>query len=671
MRSLTVWLRAKEVSLRRMFLPCVVASCLAFGPLTLAAGAWTAGVPDWVKLAAQQPLPHYPEATRAVVLMEQTTYTVAPNGRATEHVRKVVKILRPQGRREATPVVYFDKDSKIHYLHVWSIGPDGREYVVKDDQIADIGLPGGGEMYSDDRVKVVENPPGSDPGGVVAFEYEQVERPYIAETTWFFQSDVPRVSESFTLVLPEGFTQTTNWAHHPADPGIDLEHRQWRWEMKNVPAVELDQVTMSPATTALAGRMTVHYSGPSIAQEGTWQGIGQWYDMLSRDRLQATPEIAARAEELTRGKADFYDKGEAIGEFVQQQIRYFAVELGIGGFQPHSAADVFRGKYGDCKDKATLLSAMLSSVGIHSALLMVHTDRGVIDPASPSTIGNHMIAAIEIPRGYQSARLRSVVTSETGRRYLVFDPTWDKTPFGQLEDNLQGSYGVLMEGKDSQVIQLPVLDPDLNRVRRLAKFELAADGGLKGSVTESRFGDVSSHQRRVFTQEDAKDQQRFIDGMVNHDLAAASVTGLKVENAALLNKDLTTSFALDAARFATATGPLLMVRPRVLGSYSLPVDRKNRLVPVDLAATMHGSDDFDIQLPAGYVVDELPDPVKLDVGFASYESSTVLRGNILHYSRTFTLRQVVLPPEQYPELQKLAGVIQADEENRAVLKRAP
>ena len=67
-------------------------------------------------------------------------------------------------------------------------------------------------------------------------------------------------------------------------------------------------------------------------------------------------------------------------------------------------------------------------------------------------------------------------------------------------------------------------------------------------------------------------------------------------------------------------------------------------------------------------MDELPDPVKMDVGFASYESSTEVRGQSLHYSRTFTLRQVTLPAEKYPELQRLAGAIDTDEQSRAVLK---
>ncbi len=85
---------------------------------------------------------------------------------------------------------------------------------------------------------------------------------------------------------------------------------------------------------------------------------------------------------------------------------------------------------------------------------------------------------------------------------------------------------------------------------------------------------------------------------------------------------------------------------------------------------MQGTDSFDIELPEGYAVDELPDPVKEDVGFASYQSSTVLNGRTIHYTRTFTVRQVELPADKYGELQRFIGVIAADEDSRVVLKRA-
>jgi hypothetical protein len=628
-------------------------------------------VPDWVKTAAQQKVPEFQGNPKAVVLLEETTYTVDQKGQAVEHVRRVVKILRPQGRDYGYPSVYYDKDSKVLSMHVWSIDAAGHEYTVKDSEILDVGQPGeGGELYSDERAKVAD-PPGRDPGGIIAYEYDKRERPYLAETNWEFQDDLPRMQQRFTLALPAGYTYTTTWARHAKVEGIDLENHQYRWEMNDEPAIDLDHVPMAPGEGALAARMTVHYTGPGLAepQDGTWQGIGEWYEGLSRDRLVSTPDIAAKAAELTAGKTDFYDKAEAIGDFVQQKIRYFVIEMGVGGYQPHAAEDIFRGRYGDCKDKATLLSAMLSSVGIHSALVMVDTERGVVDPEAPSIWGNHMIGAIEVPKGYESPKLHSVVTAKTGKRYLIFDPTWHLTPFGQLEDNLQGSYGVLIEGKDSQVIELPVLDPTLNTIRRSGKFELSADGTLKGSVTDLRFGDLAMDRRRVFSSEGEKKQTEYMNRVIAQDFTGASMTGLKVENVDALNKDLTTTFDLQASHFARFSGPLLMVRPRVLGSYGLDVDRKPRHVEIDLEQTMQGTDEYDIELPQGYVVDELPDPVKIDVGFASYVSSTELHGRVLHYSRTYTVRQVTVPATKYPEVQQLAAAIAADEDNQAILKR--
>ncbi|HEY9127271.1 MAG TPA: DUF3857 and transglutaminase domain-containing protein [Acidobacteriaceae bacterium] len=627
-------------------------------------------VPDWVRTAAAQKLPVYSADTNSVVLLDDTTYTVAPDGTAVEHVRRAIKILRPQGRDDGLVYVPFDADRKIRTLHVWSISPDGHEFELNKNDIVEFGYPGQGNLYEDMRVKAAR-PAGRDPGGVVAYEYERTERPYIAETTWFFQDDTPRLSQVFTLELPAGFTYSTVWAHHAAVEGSDLENRRWRWEMKDTPAINLHHVLHSPAFGALSGRMTIRYApaGKLLDPRQGWRNVGEWYDVLSRPRLVATPEITAKAAELTAGKSDFYDKTEVISEFVQQQVRYFVIEMGIGGYQPHFAADIFRNRYGDCKDKATLLSSMLSTVGIHAALLMVDSHRGVIDPDAPSIVGNHMVTAIEIPKGYDSPKLRSVVTAKTGRRYLIFDPTWEKTPFGQLEHNLQGSYGILMEGADTQAIALPLLSPEYNTIRRNASLHLDPDGTLKGTVTEKRFGDVSERRRTLYTHGDVKEQNEELDHILEQDFPTFKVADFKVENAEVLNKDLTTSYSLNVDRYARSMGQLLMVRPRVLGSEAPSVDNEPRKVAIDLRETMQAKDDYDIELPQGYAVDELPEPVDLDLGFASYKSSSQVKGNVIHYSRTYIVREVTLPADKYADLQKLSAVINTDEQSRAVLKK--
>jgi hypothetical protein len=626
-------------------------------------------VPDWVRAAAGQTLPKYSDTTNAVVLLDETTLTVGTDGKAIEHYRRVVKILRPAGRDEGIVSVWFDKDRKLNSLHVWSIGPDGHEYAVKDNEIVEFGIPGeGGNFYDDIRYKAVRAP-GRDPGGIVAYEYERRNRPYINEEIWTFQENIPSVKQSFTLELPQGYTYRTVWAHHEDAKAIDLEKQRWRWEMTNVPAIDLQDVPMHPSGAALAGRMAIHYGPAGSDDLGTWKGIGQWYDNLSHDRLAPTPEIRTKAAELTSGKTDFFDKAEAIGEFAQKDVRYFVVERGIGGNQPHPAGEIFRNRYGDCKDKATVLASMLSTVGIHATWVLVDSRRGAIDPTAPSTYGNHAISAIEIPVGYDSPKLRSVVTAKSGKRYLIFDPTWEKTAFGQLEKNLQGGYGILVEAGASEIIPLPVLKPETNTVNRSAIFQLAADGQIKGNVVEKRFGDLSESWRSLYSMGDAKQQTDTRNRVLGRDFSTFSVSDVKVENVAALNKELTTSYNLASDHFGRTMGSLLMVRPRVLGSDGMWLDRKSRTVPIDLEEAKVERDDFSIELPPGYTVDELPDPVKLDMGFAAYESSSVLTGNTLHYTRTYTVRDVELPANRYADLQKLAAVIDADEKNSAVFKK--
>ncbi len=640
----------------------------------LIAFARTDSVPDWVKAAAAQTLPTYSDRTNAVVLRDDTTFSVGSDGRATEHRRRVVKILRPQGREDARIFLPFDAETKLTDLHVWSIGPDGHEYALKDKEIGEIGFPGQGNLYVDLHVRVADAP-GRDPGGIVAYEYDQRSPAYVNETTWHFQSEIPALAQSFTLDLPAGFSFGAVWAHHAEVKPSDLEHTRWRWELGSVPAVDLEDTAYTPDAAALEGRVTIHYAGPGmVAPVGdTWKSVGQWYRTLEANRLEATPEVTAKAKELAGTSADFYARTEPIAEFVQRQVRYFVVEMGVGGYQPHAASEIFRNRYGDCKDKATLLSAMLRSVGVPSALMMVDDRRGVIDPKAPSIEANHMITAIEVPSGYVSPKLRSVITAKTGKRYLIFDPTWEKTPFGQLEHELQGSFGVLMTGDQSEIVALPVLSPDLNSIHRSAKFRLLPDGSLEGRVTEKRYGDSASMRRSMYDAADEVHQEQFFNRVLRQDFASFSVTDFKQENLNALHEDLTTSYELTAQHFGRATGALLLLRPRVFGSEGLrPSVRRQagpRQVPIDLVETIQAQDDFDIELPAGYTAEELPEPVVMELDFASYRSATTLTGNTLHFRRSYTLREVTLPPERFADVERLATVIATDEQSSAVLKK--
>jgi hypothetical protein len=360
----------------------------------------------------------------------------------------------------------------------------------------------------------------------------------------------------------------------------------------------------------------------------------------------------------------------AITESIQKDVRYFVVLRGIGGLQAHYASDIFRNRYGDCKDKTTLLIAMLQAAGIKGFYVPVDSRRGVVDPADPSLAGNHMITAIEVPADVTDPRLKAVVTARNGKRYLIFDPTNERTPVGNLPSYEQGSYGTLCIGTESQVIALPVLAADANGTDQKGEFTLLADGTLTGSVDTVHIGPEGGELRQFLKYTDEKERRDAMEKAVAYDVPGLTLTSFDFVQPAALDKPLEFHYKLTASQYAHNAGPLLLVRPRVVGSLAQAFNDKPRTVPIDLDATGRWHDSFDITLPAGYVVDETPDPVEVDTAFASYKSSITAKGNVLHYEREYVVKKVEIPASEATEFRKLEGAILMDEKGTAVLKKA-
>ncbi|MGH9771954.1 MAG: DUF3857 domain-containing transglutaminase family protein [Candidatus Acidiferrales bacterium] len=606
---------------------------------------------------------------KAAILLEDRLLTVSADGQIVERYRKVVKILRPQGRDDAQPVAQFNKESKLLSFHIWSIGPDGHHYTVKKDQIVEGGTDEWGILYNDARYETADVP-GTDPGGIVAYEYTKQIPMYSGNEPWEFQHSVPTVKSVFEIDLPQGWQHRALWRKYASVEPTVVAPNNFRWELTNIPGINLDSVSMAPAEDALAGRMEVYFSATPLPQGSQlWTRIGEWYTQLAAPQSEGPADIANASRALTSPNADFMDRIQKVAGFMQQRIRYVGIEIGIGGYRPHPAEEVYRNRYGDCKDKVTLLISMLDAVGVRATWVMVDHNRGVVDPTVPSLIGDHMIAAVEIPRGYQNPALKAVVTAKTGKRYLLFDPTNPYVPIGLLPTYLQGGYGLLIAGANSQDIALPVLNPDSDTVDRTASFTLGADGSLTGDVTVKRLGASSDDLRQWFAMSSDTDKRQSLEDSLRSDFSSFQAGDEQVENARKLNQQLTLHYHVAALSYAKNAGNLLLVRPRVVGSDAFHLEDSPRRYPIEFSSTGDWRDTFDVKIPAGYTVDDLPDPVNVNTAFASYHSDVKFKGGVQQYSREYTVKKLELDADQYPALRKFEGEIYTDEDRDAVLKK--
>jgi len=627
-------------------------------------------VPDWGVTAARTPTPSYVGDASAVILYDELVETIDGSGRAMERRRKAVRILKPQGRDQLCDVTY-DVDNKINYFRAWTITADEKlTFQAQDTDFAEVGDTDVPIMLSTHKTRIA-HPPALDVGATLVCESEELMAPYEREEVWGIELGIPVVYEALELDLPAGKAPVANWHNHEPVKPVVAGPTQWRWELKDVPALNLRDVPSRPTRAALEARMSVMWGDMAAADpDAEWRAIGEWVTKLEADRPIPNPDITAKVQQLTVGAPDFYSRVRAITESIQKDVRYFIVMRGIGGLQANHASDIFRNRYGDCKDKTTLLIAMLQAAGIKAFYVPVDDERGVVDPADPSLAGNHMITAIEVPPEVNDPRLRAVVTAKNGKRYLIFDPTNERTPVGNLPSYEQGSYGTLCIGAESQVIALPVLASDANGTEQKGEFTLGPDGTLTGSVDTVHIGPEGGELRRFLKYTDEKERRDALEKAVAYDVPGITLTSLQFIQPPALDKPLEFHYKLTASQYAHNAGPLLLVRPRVVGSLAQAFNDKPRTVPIDLDATGRWHDSFDITLPAGYVVDETPDPVEVETAFASYKSSITARGNVLHYEREYVVKQVEIPASEAKEFRKLEGAILMDEKGTAVLKRA-
>ncbi|MFZ1929065.1 MAG: transglutaminase-like domain-containing protein, partial [Candidatus Sulfotelmatobacter sp.] len=378
---------------------------------------------------------------------------------------------------------------------------------------------------------------------------------------------------------------------------------------------------------------------------------------------------------LTASKTTTLEKMQTLATFVQRDVRYVGIELGIGGWQPHPASEVFAHRYGDCKDKATLLRSMLREIGVDSYHVVIYTERGAVTPKTPAHSGfNHVITAIKLPDGLTDPSLIATVQHPKLGKLLFFDPTNDLIPFGEIPGYLQANYGLLVTPDGGELIELPQQPSTMNSIRRTAHLTLDKNGTLKGNVEEVRMGQRASSERgRLRSVSKDADRIKPIE-----ELLAASLGSFQITRASLLNVQQTDrpfgfNYSFESPNYAKNAGNLLLVRPRVIGmkGSAFLETKEPRKFPIEFEEPAQDTDSFEITIPPGYVVDDVPPPVDADYGFASYHSKTVVNGNVVDYTRTFEVKELSVPVDKAEDLKKFYRIIAGDERNTVVLKPSP
>ena len=239
----------------------------------------------------------------------------------------------------------------------------------------------------------------------------------------------------------------------------------YSWDFQNLPAQEHEVLVPPGARSRLL-----------ISTFPDWAAFAEWYGRIGQLTDEVTPEIAAKAKELTREAKDDREKVLALYNYVTR-LRYVAVPLGVNSFRPHAAANVLQNEYGDCKDKANLFNTLLRSVGIEAHLVLVPRFSQAHDDL-PGLSFNHAISQVNFGGGT-----------------VWVDTTDDVCRFGLLPPGDPGRKVLVIDGHTQALTQLPSTEPKDHVLRVRGEVDST---GAAGRVTgEDRCYRLGVRQLRV------------------------------------------------------------------------------------------------------------------------------------------------------------------------------
>ncbi len=595
------------------------------------------------------------ESGPLLALAETTVVRIFPSGNTGRYVQMIFRVNNRVGAQALAefPVTYDPRRQVVNFLAARVYHPDG--------SVADAAAPGdalvnqsvGYETYYDVRNKYVILP-ALRPGDCVEIAYRIL--PSVQESLYGnyfgdivpFQSGAPELYQQFVVETPRNLplyshaVRFTGHATQKLQNGLRIE----RWTLRN--------------QSAYIGEPE---SPPAIEQEpyievsafDQWPQFAHWYQGLIRETFVMDRSLRQTTARLVRGLKTEKQKVEAIYSYVIRNTHYVALEFGIHGYRPYPVSEVFRRRFGDCKDKASLLVAMLAQVGIPADIVLVRTrELGLVSTRLP-VVGDfdHAIAYVPSLGWYLDGTAEYNGAQElpgSDQHALVF-----RIPLGR---DLRAD-GLDPKPEPKQMAQhliaapvvTPFAPPARNLVDKVLTGNLRRNGTLKFEQQWSLLGQDAPYFRHAMQL--AGRRAGVLQAMLRGSSPGLVVHHASANNANHYDRPLEITFSGKIPNFARPAPEGLRLPRQITPVSWLPrmAPLETRTMPVSIGSPQDLRETMVLQLPQGDIP-TLPSPLHLQTPFGDFSFlATWTNGNLMVKSDLKTLRAII-PVAEYPEFRR-------------------
>jgi transglutaminase-like putative cysteine protease len=634
----------------------VAYSALAAGGCASSFGAFGDGA---MAPYAIDTLPAPDPSTAASLLLDERVVRFREEGGALVarvFTRQQRRIHSAAGQEYRTAELSYDSTFEhVEAFEARVTSPDGRSVAMNTAAATDLPSLGAYYLYTDERLRTLPVPLVA-PGSVV--EVASLLRkgsPEFFAFSFTLGDDLPTRVARYVVEAPEAWeVEFTNSQPTAAAPVVRVVDgwRRYEWERRDLPAVQVDSRTMWYAD--VRERVAVRLKRAVLADGRVVQGPADDVELsrktaeLMAPSVKITPAIEQVVRQVLGDSWSGVPERERAAKlyaWTRDSIRYCAIEIGMGGWVPHASDIVEKVRYGDCKDKANLLKALLTVAGIRSRPVIIYSGpvpAPFVLPVHAANF-NHAILAVDLADGT-----------------VIVDPTTRTVAFDDLPPGDEDRPCLLADEQGVPLIRTPASSPERDFRHAVADVQVALDGELKGTIEATLAGYHADGARDDLLGRPTNEHPKVVATAVG---TTAELTDVIVARQAppvfvepvVVNARATYHHGGDRHSLANILKASDLV---AMGIAPIATDRI--AAPLSLTAKEELLDDVHLHLPPTITVEHLPPPVQVSTPLVSYEVSWTVVDDVLTLHRRLVLHENRLSTEQVPVFRAtLAGYLRA------------
>jgi len=426
---------------------------------------------------------------------------------------------------------------------------------------------------------------------------------------------------------------------------IQGDKKIYLWEYRNIPQILYEDYT--PPIGEIAFNILV-------SNMDSWERFFRWWRNYIEGKTVADQAIKDKVAQVTAGLSSTQEKIEAIYDYVKQKIRYVSVDLGKSGYEPEPAPEVFENKYGDCKDQSTLLIAMLKEAGIPASYVLIptHSERNLIADFPYPFQFNHCIVAVEKEGGYH-----------------FLDPTAQYHRFDYLHKEDQNRGVFIFKDRKTIFEHTPFETPEDNGYIREQDIEIKADGAIEITGKNVSSGGEEAFERSFYTEYSPTEIKETLEEIVSDIAPGAKLMEYDCTDPLDFQARFTEYLKVHVSDYCKKAGDILIFRLPDLGRSCPAAGKEERRYPIVCKANSHRKNVVVFNIPKGYELYHLPEPVEIKNPYFEYRSSYRTEGVKVFFLGEYTRRAGLIPPQDYKRYRRSCQDVQKSCERYVLFRK--